>query len=207
MKQIVIACSALLAVSPAFAQSSATTPANDASPKAGASSTTGPGTKTTATPNTANPAKPGQPASTVSSKAFVTKAAQSDMFEIQSSQLVDQSGVKDASTKSFAQKMIEDHTKTSNELKQTLRDNKAEQNLPSSMSKSQQKMLNRLKGLRGEALGAQYRRDQLDVHQKAVNLFQAYANTGDNEALKAWAAKTLPALEQHLQMAKQLRNN
>jgi putative membrane protein len=126
------------------------------------------------------------------------------MFELQSSQLVVKSSVKDEKTKTFAQHMIDDHTKTSTELKQQLQSNKAEGNLPKSMSKSQQKMLGRLKGLKGEALAAQYDKDQVAAHQKAVDLFRAYSNTGEDESLKAWAAKTLPALEDHLKMAQQL---
>jgi putative membrane protein len=46
---------------------------------------------------------------------FVTEAARSDMFEIQSSKLALNSA--DARTKEFAQKMIDDHTKTTDELK------------------------------------------------------------------------------------------
>ena len=35
-------------------------------------------------------------------------------------------------------------------------------------------------------------------------LFEQYARDGDNADLKAWAAKTLPHLKEHLAMAKRL---
>jgi putative membrane protein len=35
-------------------------------------------------------------------------------------------------------------------------------------------------------------------------LFQRYAKGGDDAALKDWAGKTLPHLEQHLEMAQNL---
>jgi len=53
---------------------------------------------------------------TPSTPDFVKEAAQSDMFEIQSSQLAEQKS-DDAATKTFAQKMVTDHTKTTNDIK------------------------------------------------------------------------------------------
>lgn len=203
MKPLVLACAVFLAAGPVLAQSSAS-PQTDANPKAGAPATSA-GTKSTDVPNTANPAHAGQPASVVTTKDFVTKAAQSDMYEIQSSKFIVKSDIKNDATKKFAQRMIDDHTKTSNELKQMLQSEKMEQNLPSSMSKSQQKMLNSLKGMKGEALATHYRKEQVTAHQKAVDLFGAYSNTGDNPELKKWAADTLPALKEHLKMAQQLK--
>src|ERR671910_605194 len=47
---------------------------------------------------------------------FVMEAAVSDIFEIQSSQLA-QNKAQDAGLKTFASKMVADHTMTSNELK------------------------------------------------------------------------------------------
>ena len=60
----------------------------------------------------------GQPAATgaPSAQDFVNKVAISDMFEIQSSQMA-LSKQADADTKPFAEKMIQDHQKTSTELK------------------------------------------------------------------------------------------
>jgi len=53
---------------------------------------------------------------TPSTPDFVREAAMSDMFEIQSSQLAEQKAA-DQPTKTFAQKMVTDHTKTSSEMK------------------------------------------------------------------------------------------
>ncbi|HWU64083.1 MAG TPA: DUF4142 domain-containing protein [Ensifer sp.] len=202
MKPLALTCAVLMIASPVFAQSS-TAPKNDGTMKSGTQSTS-PGTKSTAAPNTANSATPGQKASVISTKDFVTKAAQSDMYEIQSSQLIAGGGVKDEATKSFAQHMIEDHAKTTKELKQLLHSAKADVAAPKAMSNAQQKMLSRLKTLKGDALSAEYRKEQVSAHEKAVDLFRAYSNTGDNEALKKWAGDTLPALQEHLKMAQAL---
>ena len=55
-------------------------------------------------------------AGTPSTQDFVNKVAISDMFEVQSSQLA-LAKQADADTKPFAEKMIQDHQKTSSELK------------------------------------------------------------------------------------------
>lgn len=49
-----------------------------------------------------------------------------------------------------------------------------------------------------------HRSDQQEAHEDAVDLFKRYSEGGENAELKAWAAKTLPALEHHLEMAKNL---
>jgi putative membrane protein len=43
------------------------------------------------------------------------------------------------------------------------------------------------------------------AHQQAVDMFRNYSQSGDTPQLKQWAAKTLPDLQQHLQMAQSLQ--
>ena len=134
---------------------------------------------------------------------FVTEAATSDMFEIESSKLAVERS-QDAATKTFAQQMITDHTKTSDELKALVSGGKVKATIPTAMSSSQQSMLDDLKKLNGEDFTKQYHSDQEDVHEDAVDLFKRYGDEGENADLKAWAAKTRPALEHHLMMAKDM---
>ncbi|WP_420963122.1 DUF4142 domain-containing protein [Brucella sp. IR073] len=133
---------------------------------------------------------------------FVTEAASSDLFEIESSKLALERA--DATTKAFAQQMLTDHQKTSDELKNLVTSGKVKATLPTAMSSAHQDMLNELKELQGEDFTKQYRSDQEDVHEDAVDLFKRYGEEGENPDLKAWAAKTLPALEHHLKMATDL---
>jgi putative membrane protein len=133
---------------------------------------------------------------------FVTEAAQSDMFEIQSSKMALNSA--DAPTKDFAQKMIDDHTKTTDELKAAVGKGEAHATLPTAMSSSQQSMLDTLKGLKGTDFDKQYHSDQVSGHKDAVSLFERYGKSGEDAGLKDWAAKTTPALKRHLEMAQNL---
>lgn len=133
---------------------------------------------------------------------FVSQAAMSDMFEIQSGQLALERG--DAATKAYAQQMITDHKKTSEELKGLISSGKVKETLPMKLDSSHQGMLDDLAGLRGADFDKQYRSAQVDAHQTAVSLFERYATGGDNPALKEWAGKTLPHLQAHLQAAEKL---
>ncbi len=133
---------------------------------------------------------------------FVVEAATSDMFEIESSKLAVERS--DAPTKAFAQQMITDHEKTTADIKQLVSSGKVQASLPSAMTSSQQKMLDKLKGLNGTDFTKQYHSDQVSAHKDAVDLFKRYGNKGDNADLKTWASTTEPALEHHLKMAQDL---
>ncbi|PWL16557.1 DUF305 domain-containing protein [Falsochrobactrum shanghaiense] len=137
-----------------------------------------------------------------STEDFVMLAASSDMFEIDSSKLALEKA--DPTTKSFAQQMITDHQKTSEELKNLVTTKAIAVTIPAALSEDHQEMLDKLEGLQGEDFTKQYRSDQEDVHEDAVDLFKRYAEEGDNADLKTWAASTLPKLQHHLEMAEQL---
>jgi putative membrane protein len=140
---------------------------------------------------------------TPTTQDFVTEAAQSDMFELRSSKMALNSA--DGPTKAFAQKMIDDHTKTTEELKAVVNKGEAHATLPTAMSSSQQSMISKLNDLHGANFDQQYRSDQISAHKDAVSLFQRYGKSGEDDGLKDWAAKTAPALERHLEMAQDLQ--
>ena len=139
---------------------------------------------------------------TPSTQDFVMEAAQSDMFEIQSSQLALNQG--DAATKTYAQRMIADHQKTTSELMSMASAGEVKTTLPTTMSTSQQTMLDKLRGLHGADFNSQYDSDQITSHKDAVSLFDRYARGGDSNRLKTWAGQTLPILQEHLQMAQNM---
>src|SRR5206468_1791281 len=113
---------------------------------------------------------------------FVKEAAISDMFELESSKLAQQKG--NPPTKSFAENMIMDHTKTSMELKSLVQGGKVHAELPAAMDSSHQTKLDKLKGLNGDDFSKNYDQMQRDAHKDAVDLFGRYAKGGDNADLK-----------------------
>ena len=136
---------------------------------------------------------------------FVLEAASGDMFEIESSKLAAERA--QGNVKAFADQMLADHQKTSDELKQMVTSGKVQATLPTSMTEEHQETLEELRGLQGDEFVEAYVSAQEDVHEDAVDLFKRYGEEGDNAELKAWAAKTAPALEHHLQMVEQLNAN
>ena len=133
---------------------------------------------------------------------FVTQAVISDMFEDQTSKLALEKA--DEKTKAFAKKMIEDHKKTSDELKSVVQTGDMKLTLPTALDSSHQSKLDKLKSLSGEDFTKQYHDDQVTAHKNATDLYKRYADGGDNAALKAFAIKTKPHLDEHLKMAQDL---
>ena len=146
------------------------------------------------------PAATGAP----TAQGFVNKVAISDMFEIQSSQLAIAKQA-DADTKPFAEKMVQDHQKTSSELKALVEGSMVKLTLPASLDTEHQKMLDELNAKSGKDFDASYDQIQVKAHRDAVALFEAYSKSGEDSELKTWAGKTLPHLKEHLSMAEKLK--
>ena len=138
-----------------------------------------------------------------STQDFVTKAAISDMAEIESSKLAVTKT--DGKTKAFAEKMIKDHTETSTELKGLVTSGKVKATLPAEMDAAHKSKIDKLKTLSGASFAKEYDDMQVAAHKDAVSLFERYANGGENAELKAFASKTLPHLKTHLKMAEDLK--
>ncbi|HEY4200718.1 MAG TPA: DUF4142 domain-containing protein [Devosiaceae bacterium] len=133
---------------------------------------------------------------------FAQVAAISGMFEVEASKLaLDKASAKDV--KAFAQQMIDDHTKAADEM-DTAADSQGGVTVPDAIDDEHQRMLDQLKDASGASFDQLYTRMQIEIHQDAVALFDNYSKNGDAGALKDFAGKTLPTLQQHLEMAQKL---
>jgi putative membrane protein len=135
---------------------------------------------------------------------FIKEVAMSDMTEIEAAKIAEQKG--NADEKKFAAMMVTDHTKTSNELKSMVT-GEMKSAIPSALDDASEKKLAKLRDAKPEDFAATYDPMQVSAHKDAVSLFERYAKGGDNNALKDWAGKTLPALQHHLEMAQALDKN
>lgn len=124
--------------------------------------------------------------------SFVKVVTSSNAFEIESSKLAEQK-VKDVDVKEFAAAMIKDHTMAAEELQKAAKLDDA----PAKLSPKHAAMLELLKGASDKDFQPLYIEMQTTAHMEAVTLFATYAKGGDDEAVKAFAAKTLPKLEMH----------
>jgi putative membrane protein len=140
--------------------------------------------------------------STPKAEAFVKEVAATDLFEIASAKLATQRG--DDNVKAFAEKMIEDHSETTNALKELASSGKVHAELPADMTIHQTSQMKRLESLQGPAFKKQYVMDQALTHKNAALLFKRYSDGGDNPDLQAFAKKYLAAIQMHWQMTQQL---
>jgi putative membrane protein len=134
-------------------------------------------------------------------EGFASKAAISNMFEIQASQLALTSSTTPA-VKTFAQKMIDDHTKAGKQMQQAAQSEKV--SVPTALDGAASQQLAKLKGLSGQQFDQAYLPMQLQAHEDAVALFQGYSTSGQAGALKDFAGKALPTLQMHLKMVQDL---
>ena len=134
-------------------------------------------------------------------KKFLKDAAIGGMVKVELGKLAAQKASSDA-VKQFAQKIVDDHTKANEEVKQIA--NKANISLPDSLDSKHQSRIDKLSKLSGAEFDRAYIKDQLKEHQQDVKEFQNEAENGNHEELKNFASKTLATLQEHLSMAKDL---
>ena len=131
-------------------------------------------------------------------EAFVKKAAEGGMAEVELGKLATQKASSDA-VKQFGQRMVDDHGKANDELKKLAQDKNI--TVPTEVSPKDKAEMDRLSKLSGEAFDRAYMRAMLMDHRKDVNEFRTESKAGKDPDVKAWAGKTLPTLEAHLKQA------
>lgn len=135
--------------------------------------------------------------------AFVSNAAQSDMYEIQAAKMAEEKS-KNPEVKKFAAQMVKDHTALSSEMKPLIA--KAGQTPPADLDQRRKGFLDNLKAADAASFDKTYIDQQVAAHDEALTLMQGYADNGDDAGLKAAAAKAVPKIKAHSDMAKQIQS-
>jgi len=138
--------------------------------------------------------------STLDDKQFMVKADQGGHNEIGLSKLALEKGVTGAA-KTYADKMIADHTKAGNELKPIAQ--KKGVKLTGDMDADHKTMRDRMSKMSGKAFEQAYMGQMAKDHEETVALLQSEIDNGQDSDAKAWAQKTLPVVKQHTDMAHQ----
>lgn len=129
---------------------------------------------------------------------FLVDAGDDGMYELEASRLA-----KDKATspqvKSFADKMVVAHTKTNEELKNLAQSKNV--TVPSSLSSYNKDKLEKLRELSGQEFDKEYMDNMVVAHNKNINDFQKELEDAKDTDIKNWISKTLPTLQEHLQMA------
>ncbi len=132
---------------------------------------------------------------------FVTQAAQDGMGEVAIVKVAEQKAT-DPQVKNLAKKLLDDHNKADDQLKDIA--SKQDITLPSDMSQQDKDRVDRLSKLSGKQFDQAFLKEQVKDHQKDIQAFQNEANNGQDPQLKQWAQNKLSVLRDHLQMAQKL---
>lgn len=134
-------------------------------------------------------------------QTFVKKAAQGGMAEVELGKLATQKASSE-DVKKFGQRMVDDHTKANDQLKQ-IAGNKGV-TLPTGLDSKDQALKDRLSKLDGEKFDQAYMKNMVRDHTKDVSEFRKESTSGKDSDLKSFASQTLPTLEDHLKEAKNI---
>ena len=202
MKRIMILCVVALAATLwTSCDSVRETTSNSGPDKTSLPNTNGPGNLHMGNSN-ANSASMNANSNSSAAGNFWNEAAAGGMAEVELSRLAS-TKAQNADVKRFAQMMIADHTKTNDELK-SLATRKSVV-LPTGLDPAHQSVMSKLEGMSGAEFDRGYVDAMVQDHEASVQLFERQAESGTDPEAKAFASKTLPALQKHLGMIKDIQ--
>jgi putative membrane protein len=139
-----------------------------------------------------------------SAQSFITKAARANRSEIDEARYALDHSSNDQ-VKQFAQRMIDDHTKALDQLKQIASSDGYD--MPSGMKESSadRMEMSHLKHDQGAKFDTAYSRHEVREHRAVIAEFkQAEQNMSLDPAVRRYARETLPTLTEHLRLAQHL---
>ncbi len=134
-------------------------------------------------------------------KKFLNDAANGGMMEVQLGQLAEQKATS-PDVKNFGARMVTDHGKANDELKKIAGQKGA--TLPGKLESKLKSNVERLTKLSGGDFDKKYMHEMVKDHTKDVAEFRDATTKVKDPDLSAFAAKTLPTLEDHLKQAKDI---
>lgn len=137
-------------------------------------------------------------------KAFVRKAEEGSMAEVQLGKLAQQKSNSE-DIKQFGAKMVEDHTQLSEQMKPIAQEMGV--NSPTQLSKKDRETVAKLENLSGAEFDKAYIKDMMKDHKKDLSEFQDTAQRTRNTQLKDAAQHGAQVIDQHLQMIQEIAKN
>ena len=137
-------------------------------------------------------------------KTFARNAAQGGMAEVKLGRLAEEKGA-NQDVKNFGKRMVEDHSAANEKLKGVA--SKEGITLPTTLSRQDQMTYDHLSKLSGDAFDRAYAKDMVQDHQQDIAAFKTEARSGKNSSIKEFASDTLPTLEEHLKLAREMETH
>ena len=206
-KRLVAMLATLLVVAVMACRNSEEKVSNGAAGTTDTSTTSTSGTDTSGTTTTSTAASAtttGSTGGTVSNlsaadKDFVMKAAIGGMAEVQMGKTAQQKG-QSADVKAFGTRMVTDHSKAGDELKQLATTKGLA--LPTDLDEKNKKTADSIAAKNGKDFDKAYMSDMVKDHEEDVAEFRRESQSAKDPDIREFTAKTLPTLEEHLRLAK-----
>jgi putative membrane protein len=132
---------------------------------------------------------------------FMKAAAEGGLAEVALGQLAVERA-SSSEVKKFGQRMVDDHSKANDELKQLAAEKSVD--LPQDLSAKDKATKAALEKLSGEQFDHAYMKDMVKDHKKDVSDFRRESTSAHDPDVKKFASKTLPTLEDHLKQAESI---
>jgi putative membrane protein len=137
-------------------------------------------------------------AAAASDAMFLARAAATGQAEVELGRIAVEKAYTPA-VKRFAQRMVDDHGKAGEELA-ALAQHKGLA-LSTDIGPAHRAEREKLSKLSDEAFDRAYIQAMLAGHRRVINEFGTESRLGTDTEIRAWAAKMLPTIQQHLTMA------
>lgn len=136
-------------------------------------------------------------------RQFLSQAADGNLAEVTLGQLALEKSASEA-IKRFGQRMVDDHGKSYTEL--SVLAAKEGVDIPREPSAAKHAEAKKMAGLKGAEFDRQFAEHMVEAHQKTIALYKDAAQNARSSSVKAYAQKTVPTLEEHLRLARTLRD-
>ena len=135
---------------------------------------------------------------------FAVEAADAGLMEVQLGTLA-LTKASSPEVKSFAQMMVDDHTKANNELKALAQQKNI--SLPTVIGNERQRKVENLSEKTGTEFDKEYMDLMVSEHKEAIDEFEDQAEKGKESEVKSWASSKVATLRQHLQEAERIQES
>lgn len=129
---------------------------------------------------------------------FIKEAWQANKMEVELGKVAQEKAA-GKQVKEFGRRMEQDHGKALKELEQIAAKKNVE--LPKELEGRHKREVERLSKLSGEKFDREYIQAMVKDHKEDIEKFQRESEKGDDPDAKKYAAKHLPTLKQHLELA------
>jgi len=135
---------------------------------------------------------------------FLEKAARGGMEEVELGQLAEKKAASPA-VRQFGERMVTDHGKLNNQLKQLASQKGA--TVPTSLSHHENSTVEHLQNENGVKFDQSYAKDMVKDHKHDIKEFQSAAKSVQDPDLRAFVQSAVPILQDHLNMAENMENS